>query len=442
MAVVDSTEPFNLLVSLEVAHNHLPIPLRPITVEETPALSAINTAEPSPSPSKAASARRQRPTQASGEGSRQASARGNLQVPEERPDKAQQAPAALPPSPGMAPTEAPSAALAAEADVAAAPVVPPLDGRVSLLAFDWRSTSRDALPTAELCTNGTDSVMLQLPAGRHVFRVKLNVPQGGTLSFASEKSLVLGTESTILSMLAQPSARLQLVAVEGMQALSQLIEQKDDQMETTDQLLAALAHRMLNSYDLGLDVGDDLWDALLWSLEQSLDTKWEGVSDAWKKLVGHFASWLRAAARAPPKRPPTIRAFEAENNNASRDADAAAREARPATATDEAPERLNASDVAQAAVANAGSASGSRVQSGATRPSSRPGAKLAARSRDGRGATPSSPRQGRARVASTGPRANNSGKKRGKVNSETSPLPAAESLQPLPEGPQYVGEDG
>jgi hypothetical protein len=444
MAVVDSTEPFNLLVGLEVAQRHLPIPSRPITVDESVSgtLTTINTADASPVPSKAPSARKQRQMPASTEGSRltSASVRGNLQVPDEKADKpGLQTSATATSMPG-----APFATMGASAnDVGGTasegeplrPVQPPSEGRVALLAFDWRTARRDAPPVAEMCTNGSNAVLLQLPAGRHVFRLKMNVPPGGTVTLASDKSIVLSTESTIFAMLAQPSARLQMVAVEGMQALSQLIEQKDDQMETTDQLLAALAHRMLNQYGLNAHAADDLWDALLWTLEHSLDTKWEAVSGPWRKLVGHFASWLRAAARTPVKQPPSIRATEAD--------DALPGDAGPDMG--DRPRSVEAegekADPLSAMLPSSAGAAAGRVQSGNNRPASRPVSKLTPRARDGRGVAPPSPRPGRARTQSTGSRTNNnSGKKRNKgaLDVAQSSLNSTENFHPLPEGPQYV----
>lgn len=444
MAVVDSTEPFNLLVGLEVAQRHLPIPSRPITVDESASgtLTTINTADASPVPSKAPSARKQRPVPASTEGSRltSASVRGNLQVPDEKADRpGLQTSVTATPIPG-----APLATTGASAnDVGGAVsegeplrhVQPPSEGRVALLAFDWRTARRDAPPVAEMCTNGSTSVLLQLPAGRHVFRLKMNVPTGGTVTLASDKSIVLSTESTIFAMLAQPSARLQLVAVEGMQTLSQLIEQKDDQMETTDQLLAALAHRMLHRYGLSPHAADDLWGALLWTLEQSLDTKWEGVSGPWRKLVGHFASWLRAAARTPAKQPPSIRATEADDTSPSGDTGPDKMD-RPRSVEAEG-EKV---DPLSATLPGSGGAAASRVQSGNNRPTSRPASKLTPRPRDSRGMSPASPRPGRARTQSNGSRTNNnSGKKRNKgLDVAQSSLDTAGNLQPLPEGPQYV----
>lgn len=499
LIVVDSTEPFELLVGLAVAPAQLPIPAR-TPGEETAhaaATSQAATTDPSPAPSKVPSARKQRQPPAiatSTDASRATSAYNGLRVPDAAAVPTNTTTNSTITGTNVTPagTNGTNGALgtvqmmnadaAADFDALIARARPPPLGSLSLLSFDWRRAARDTPPVIELCTNAGDAVLLSLPPGRHVFRLSLSVFHAAAVTLASDKMIVLHTETHVLPLLAQPSARLQLIAVEGMQALAQLIETKDGQIETTDQLLAALVRRLEEIYGIDTEAADDLWDALLWTLEKTLDSKWETVQAPWRKLVGHFAGWLRAAARTPhpQAKRPTITASDVEDGVLTGGSD----EARLGTpdANSNAASRTGSIVTANANTNNASSTSNSnsRAQSGnasgvqsqsqgqsqsqsqgatvgqnqsGSRPPSRPSSRPTPR-KEGKesrnvtsasgsasaSAAPASPRLGRsARAASGSSRSPAAVRRRGKSNADqaNNNLDLA-ALTPLLEGPQYV----
>lgn len=100
--------------------------------------------------------------------------------------------------------------------------------------------------------------------------------------------------------MAQPPLRLQKVANEAMQLLSQLMEHKTD---LSDPTLAAAAYRLLTSYNISMVAMECVWEALLKTLEVTLDYKWDAVAPSWKKIVQHFSSWFRTTGRRGVQQP-------------------------------------------------------------------------------------------------------------------------------------------
>lgn len=141
---------------------------------------------------------------------------------------------------------------------------------MTLLALDWRTPADDNV-VAVMETTASTTLLLELPSGRHVFRLMVDAPSDWSFTASCAKEFDLGPASEIFEILGGHCAEMQKHAVTAVQALG-LCLTKD--LGVVKDIIAKLAQTHGVAYDVPLPMMTAVWHALLWSLEHVLVDDW------------------------------------------------------------------------------------------------------------------------------------------------------------------------
>lgn len=164
-------------------------------------------------------------------------------------------------------------------------IVLPTNGAVFIEEYIWNEveTGKDVL---QLATNSSVSAPLDLPAGRHIFRVVLDCPHAYSLSLSSQQELTFGEEEEVLGQLDGSSVRFQEHVTTTCQALQIMFLNQDE----TDKVLTLVATAHFKKY--GADHVRLFWESLLWALKITFGDDWlsgettSPEATAWIRLIG------------------------------------------------------------------------------------------------------------------------------------------------------------
>lgn len=148
-------------------------------------------------------------------------------------------------------------------------VTRPEQGAVFVETFLWNDGA-PARVALDLVTNSSACGVLELPAGRHLFKIVLDCKHTYSLTLSSQQEIVLGEEEQVLGLLDGSSMRLQEHVATTFQALQIMLLNP----EKADEVIKMIAEGHIRDHADAVAHTKLFFKSLLWALEKSFGPDW------------------------------------------------------------------------------------------------------------------------------------------------------------------------